>query len=84
MPRGQHTCALCGGKEDALNHALGRMMGPLGNSSRWEGGYYVHRLCALWSSEVWQVSAGIATCPATRCRQLAIQCRQGVPYMHDR
>ena len=57
------TCALCGEGAAFASGSLGPFLGPLGSSS-----LYCHRLCALWSPEVYQTDEG-----SLRCLQAAVK-----------
>lgn len=46
------VCAFCGQDRKAQNGTLGSFLGPLDDGNRNGVGVYVHRFCALWSSEV--------------------------------
>ena len=45
------TCVLCGQDRKACGGTLSSFLGPIEDGLH-AGGVYVHRLCALWSSEV--------------------------------
>ncbi|GFR40832.1 hypothetical protein Agub_g1307, partial [Astrephomene gubernaculifera] len=51
-------CALCGQDRKACNGKLGPFLGPLDDGNRNGIGVYIHRECALWSSEVYHSGDG--------------------------
>lgn len=46
------TCELCGGNANAEHGRWGQLLGPISMGRTPESAVFVHRLCALWSSEV--------------------------------
>ncbi|GLI69507.1 hypothetical protein VaNZ11_014141 [Volvox africanus] len=64
-------CAFCGQDRKAYSGSLGAFLGPLDDGNRSGVGVYVHRDCALWSSEVYHSSDG------TKLRKVGQAIRRG-------
>lgn len=53
-------CAFCGQDQKACDGSLGAFLGPIEDGNR--NNVFVHRFCALWSSEVMQHTEMLVAC----------------------
>eukprot|EP00884_Botryococcus_braunii_P015398 jgi/Botrbrau1/2541/Bobra.0079s0028.1 len=72
----EKRCAFCKGTSADATHALGVLIGPIaGDTTRDE--LFVHRMCALWSAEVYQTEHGtLRNVLAAVKRSKGIRCSQ--------
>lgn len=64
-----NACALCGHDEAFSGGCLGPLLGPVATDQQTGIEYHVHRLCAVWSPEVYQTNEGTLRCVTAALRR---------------
>ncbi|CAK0741288.1 hypothetical protein CVIRNUC_001313 [Coccomyxa viridis] len=64
-----NACAFCGHDAAFSGGCLGPLLGPVATDQQTGSEYYVHRLCAVWSPEVYQTMEGTLRCVTAALRR---------------
>lgn len=64
-----NACAFCGHDAAFSGGCLGPLLGPVATDQQTGKEYHVHRLCAVWSPEVYQTVEGTLRCVTAALRR---------------